>query len=226
MFWGSGGIGIASVPDFWKVLHAGNVTVHQTEIDSFSHHDVVNLKNGHSVATDIVIQCTGFDKGYKAFSKELQEECGLHYDSNKGSRWTELDAQGEREVNRLLPFLRYAPMPSTKVITKPTHGPSRHYRRLVVPHMAAHGDRSIIFPGLIHSVFTPLTGEVQALWGVAFMLGWLELPNQNEMEQECATFNAWTRKRYLEQGKKHAYLIYDYLSVSTGTFSLPACPFN
>lgn len=86
--------------------------------------------------------------------------------------------------------------------------------------MAAQGDRSILFPGLIHSVFTPLTGELQALWGVAFVLGWLELPNQTEMEQECATFNAWTRKRYLEQGKKHANLIYDYLSVSSGSWPL------
>jgi len=215
MFWGSGGIGIASVPDFWKVFHAGDVTVHQTEIDSFSHYDVVNLKNGYSVATDIVILCTGFDKGYKAFSKELQEECGLYYDSSKNSRWTKLDARGEQEVNNLLPFLRHSPLPSTKAKAKPTHGPSRHYRRLIVPHMAAQGDRSILFPGMIHSVFTPLTGELQALWGVAFMLGWLQLPSQEEMEQESAIFNAWTRKRYLEQGKKHAYFIYDYISVST-----------
>ena len=216
MFWGSGGIGIASVPDFWKVFHAGDVTVHQTEIQSFSHQNVVNLQNGHSVTTDMVILCTGFDKGYKAFTKELQEECGLYYDSTEYSRWTKLDAKGEQKVDELLPFLRNPPVSSSQAKAQPTHGPSRHYRRLIVPHLAAQGDRSILFPGLIHSVFTPLTGELQALWGVAFMLGWLELPCQEEMEQEAATFNAWTRKRYLEQGKKHAYFIYDYLSVSTG----------
>ncbi|EFQ32226.1 uncharacterized protein GLRG_07370 [Colletotrichum graminicola M1.001] len=31
------------------------------------------------------------------------------------------------------------------------------------------------------------------------------------MEFEAATFNAWTRKRYLEQGRKHSYFIYDYI---------------
>lgn len=46
------------------------------------------------------------------------------------------------------------------------------------------------------------------------MLGWRDLPGQEEMEMEAATFNAWTRKRYLEQGKKHAYFIYDYLPVN------------
>lgn len=162
----------------------------------------------------MVFLCTGFDKGYKAFSKELQEDCGLYYDGSKYSRWTELDARGEQEVNKLLPFLRNPPLPSVEAKARSMHGPSRHYRRLIVPHLAARGDRSILFPGLIHSVFTPLTGELQALWGVAFMLGWLELPGQEAMEQESATFNAWARKRYLEQGKKHAYFIYDYLSVS------------
>ena len=79
--------------------------------------------------------------------------------------------------------------------------------------MAAEGDRSIYFPGLIHSVYTPLVAELQALWGVAFMLGRLDVPDQAAMEQEVAVWNAWTRKRYLEQGRKHAYAIYDYLAV-------------
>ncbi|CZT51336.1 uncharacterized protein RSE6_12466 [Rhynchosporium secalis] len=222
MFWGSGGVGIASVPDYWKVFHAGDVTIHKTEVESFSHQDVVNLKNGRSVQTDFVVLCTGFDKGYKAFSKELQEECGLYYDSDKVSKWTKLDAIAEEQVNERLPFLKNAPEFYSKSTQKSSHGPSRHYRRLIVPHLAAKGDRSILFPGLIHSVFTPLTGEIQqvpsfshwfrALWGAAFMLGLLDVPSQEVMEQEAATFNAWTRKRYLEQGKKHAYFIYDYLS--------------
>jgi hypothetical protein len=45
------------------------------------------------------------------------------------------------------------------------------------------------------------------------MLGWRDLPPIEEMEFEAASFNAWTRKRYLEQGKKHSYFIYDYILV-------------
>ncbi|KAK8136725.1 hypothetical protein PG984_004665 [Apiospora sp. TS-2023a] len=215
MFWGSGGIGIASAPDFWKVLHSGDVTVRKGEIDSFSHDNVVNLKDGHSFETDFVILCTGYDKGYLAFTPELREQCGLYYDlHDEKSRWAAIDARADAVVDQKLPFLKsQSPEPPACGWTsKPSHGPNRHYRRLIVPEMAARGDRSILFPGQIHSVFTSLTGEVQALWGAAYMLGYLDVPGQDEMELEAATFNAWTRKRYLEQGKKHAYFIYDYLS--------------
>ena len=50
------------------------------------------------------------------------------------------------------------------------------------------------------------------------MLGRLDLPSQETMEEEVATWNVWTRKRYLAQGQKHAYAIYDYLSVSVPRF--------
>ncbi|KAF5564995.1 hypothetical protein FNAPI_1880 [Fusarium napiforme] len=213
VFWGSGGIGIATAPDFWETFHNGDVTIHSTEIDSLSHNDVVNLKNGYSIAADIVIHCTGFDKGYDAFEPSLRHELGLEYDPKEFSRWTMLDEKAERTVDDLLPYLREAPSRygDSKATKRTRHGPNRHYRRLVVPELAARGDRSILFPGHIHSAFTPLAAELQALWGVSWMLGWRDLPPREEMEVEAANFNAWTRKRYLEQGKKHSYFIYDYI---------------
>jgi dimethylaniline monooxygenase (N-oxide forming) len=116
MFWGSGGIGIASVPDLWKVLHAGDLTIHQTEIESFSHQNVVNLKDGHSIPTDIVVLCTGFDKGYKAFTPELRANCNLYYDFGEQSRWRDLDKRGDEEVDRLLPFLKDPPEPNKRPV--------------------------------------------------------------------------------------------------------------
>ncbi|ENH62186.1 4-hydroxyacetophenone monooxygenase [Fusarium oxysporum f. sp. cubense race 1] len=202
VFWGSGGIGIATAPDFWETFHNGDVTIHSTEIE-----------NGYSIASDIVIHCTGFDKGYDAFEPSLRRELGLEYDSKEFSRWTMLDEKAERTVDELLPYLRDAPIQygDSKASKRTGHGPNRHYRRLVVPELAARGDRSILFPGHIHSAFTPLAAELQALWGVTWMLGWRDLPSRDEMEAEAANFNAWTRKRYLEQGKKHSYFIYDYI---------------
>lgn len=115
-------------------------------------------------------------------------------------------------MDELLPVLRSSPFESLK--QKSHHqGPSRHYRRLIVPQLAARGDRATLFPGHIHSAFTPLAAELQALWGFAFLNNLLEVPSENEMEMEAAIFNAWTRKRYIEQGKKHSYFIYDYISV-------------
>ncbi|KAL8873418.1 MAG: hypothetical protein Q9174_001113 [Haloplaca sp. 1 TL-2023] len=212
IMWANAGLGVASAPDYWKVFHAGDVTVHRTEVDHAANGNQIYLKNGTVVCSDYVILCTGFEKSYRAFGEDLRAECGLTYEQNV--KWAKLDAYGERVVNQKLPYLKENPIKrkSTHEDLALLHGPSRHYRRLVVPHLASDGDRSIYFPGLIHSIFTPLVSEFQALWGCAFMLGRLELPDQETMEEEVATWNVWTRKRYLTQGQKHAYAIYDYLS--------------
>lgn len=220
VFWGSGGIGIATIHNFWEVFHSGDITVHSTEVESLSHKDVVNLKNGYAVATNIIIHCTGFDKGYSTFSQQLQEDLGLAYDTAQWSKWKMLDEKARRQVDELFPYLKYPPTSDhgQSAGERDPQGPNRHYRRLVVPELAANGDRSILFPGHIHSAFTPLAAELQALWGVTWMLGWRELPSQHDMEMEAALFNAWTAKRYLEQGKKHSYFIYDYIAVSWVVF--------
>ncbi|KAL8965208.1 MAG: hypothetical protein Q9183_003973 [Haloplaca sp. 2 TL-2023] len=212
IMWANAGLGVASAPDYWKVFHTGDVTVHRTEVDHLANGNRIYLKNGAVLCSDYVILCTGFEKSYRAFGEDLRVECGLTYEQT--AKWAKLDANGERVVNEKLPYLKKNPLKtkSTHDDHVLLHGPSRHYRRLVVPHMASSGDRSIYFPGLIHSIFTPLVSEFQALWGCAYMLGRLELPDQKTMEEEVATWNVWTRKRYLAQGQKHAYAIYDYLS--------------
>lgn len=221
MFWARAGLGTASAPDFWKTLHGGNLNVIRSEIESLSHTDVVNLKNGVSVRSDMVIACTGFEKPYRPFSRELREELGLSYAEADAAKWANLDVEAEEAIDELLPMLKENTpdlQPLAVSVGKPEQrgllqGPSRHYRRLVPPSLAANGDRSICFPGVVHVIFTPTVSEFQALWTAAYMLGKLQLPAFGEMESEVARFNAWARKRYLEQGRKHAYCIFDYLSV-------------
>ncbi|KAL8757681.1 MAG: hypothetical protein Q9184_004142 [Pyrenodesmia sp. 2 TL-2023] len=212
IMWANAGLGVASAPKYWKVFHAGDVTVHRTEIDHFAQGNKIFLKNGSILSTDYVILCTGFEKSYRTFDRDLRMDCNLTYEHTE--KWAKLDARGERVVNQKLPYLKERPVkPKSRHDEESLlHGPSRHYRRLIVPHMAARGDRSIYFPGQIHSIFTPLVSEFQALWGCAYMLGRLDVPNQDSMEEEVAIWNVWTRKRYLAQGQKHAYAIYDYLS--------------
>jgi len=166
----------------------------------------------------MIVACSGYEKPYRSFSKELRTELGLTYGSDDALKWAKLEAKGEEEVDRMLPILKEFSPESSAVPSVPQdddhlHGPSRHYRRLVPPSAAAQNDRTIFFPGMVHSIFTPLIAETQALWGSAYLLGHLELPSQEEMNQEVATFNVWTRKRYLAQGRKHAYAIFDFLSV-------------
>jgi hypothetical protein len=186
---------------------------------------MIKLRNGVALETDYLILCTGFDKNYEPFGPNLQRECGLKPDPAEAEKWAQLESTAVRTVDEALPVLRRSgvPLRELKSINEETvagerkelsHGPSRHYRRMVAPVLAAQGDRSIIFPGLMHNVYTPLVSEVQALWGVAFLLGLHDVPSLPEMEKEVAEWNIWTGKRYLTQGRKHSYGIYDFLSVS------------
>ena len=186
--------------------------MHRTEIASLSDKDTITLKNGTKITTDYLILCTGWTHNLGTFDEALRAKIGLPSKEDLSVKWQKLDAHGEQTVNELLPFLRNPPDTTSSVSER---RPWRLFRRLVSPNMSSNGDRSIFFPGQIHSVFTPLVAELQALWGVAFMLRLIDVPARGEMEQEIAVWNAWTRKRYLEMGRKHAYSIYDYLAVSS-----------
>ena len=159
--------------------------------------------------------CTGWTPNFSPFSPSLRADIGLPCKTKLEGKWTEKDAHADSKVDQLLPNLNSIPkaMPTGTVETPSTGEPLRLYRRMVSPEMADAQDRSIYFPGQIHSVFTPLVSEMQALWGSAFLLGKLPMPSLEAMQEEVALWNSWTRKRYLAQGKKHAYAIYDYLAV-------------
>ncbi|KAI0443000.1 cofactor FMO1 FAD enzyme [Xylaria telfairii] len=216
IFWANAGLGCASVPNFWKVFHAGDCKVHRTEIQSLSD-NIVTLRDGSQFETEYIVLCTGFDKSYHQFSPDLQQTCGLVPRPQDQVKWDKLETEAEQKVDELLPTIKESPLqvsetslPTSSHTQKLLHGPSRHYRRLIVPELAAQGDRSIYFPGFIHTIYTPLVSEVQSLWGVAFMLDMIDLPSQDVMEREVAEWNVWTRKRYLAQGRKHAYAIFDF----------------
>jgi hypothetical protein len=206
-------------------MHSGELNVIRSEVESLSHINVVNLKNGISVQTEMVIACIGFEKPYRPFSRELREELGLAYSEADAAHWAKLDARASAKVDKLLPILKEQAPPTASVDVQSQvvlHGPNRHYRRLVPLKLAEAGDRSICFPGLVHVIVTPTVSEFQALWNAAYMLGRLKLPSLDEMEMEVAVFNEWVRKRHLEMGQKHSYCIFDYLSVS---FFIKLCLF-
>ncbi|KAK2596505.1 hypothetical protein N8I77_013392 [Diaporthe amygdali] len=234
IFWASSGLGAASVPNYWKTFHSGSCTVHRTEIEHLGDGNTIRLRSGDEVTTDCLLLCTGFDKSYQPFSQKLQRQCDLapDPDPHEAARWAKLDVAAEKTVDEMFPVLRRPPQSLIPAASDSSnkygrggqtkgkdgsktllhHGPNRHYRRLISPSLASQGDRSVIFPGFIHSIYTPLVSEVQALWGVAFLLDMLELPARGAMEDEVALWHAWSRKRYPTQGRKHAYSIYDFLS--------------
>ncbi|KAK8037939.1 hypothetical protein PG994_014706 [Apiospora phragmitis] len=223
-FWVRAGLGTASAPDFWKTLHSGDLIVYRSEVESLSHTDVVNLKNGISLQSDMVISCTGFSKPHGPFGADLREELGLSYAQADAAKWAELDAVADNKVDRLLPILGDIGAPEPKQSSLTLVLPDRRSRanrttiarsQRSIRRLAAKDDRSICFLGQIHSIFTPTTNELAALWASAYMLGKLQLPSEAVMETQVAESNAWERKRYLEMGAKNSYCILDFLSDSS-----------
>lgn len=208
------------MPDYWKVFHAGDCTVHRGEIDSLADNNTVVLRSGERFETDTIIMCTGFVKSSRAFGDDLKPLCALAANplgSEQEKRWVSLEAEAGDTVDELLPVLsRPPPGLDGRALgsKKSSEGPSRHYRRLISPYLAAQGDRSLFFLCLLHTVSTPLVVEMQSLWGVAFMLGLLDVPGLADMEREAALWNAWTRKRYPGIGRTHSYAVFDFQSVS------------
>ena len=64
----------------------------------------------------------------------------------------------------------------------------------------------------------PLVSEIQPFWAIPYLLGEIELPKHETVEKEIAEWNAWMRKRYLSQGQKFPYSLYDFLPVSNSSF--------
>jgi dimethylaniline monooxygenase (N-oxide forming) len=166
--------------------------VHRTEIEEFYDGDQVRLKDGTILRTDAAVLCTGWTENLGLFDEATRVQYGLPSAADQNQQWKDLDALADEIVLEKLPLLKHSPDTFNAVSTVK---PWRLYRRMISPVMAAKNDRSIFFPGQIHSVYTPLVGEMQALWGVAFMLGKLDLPSEADMIKEVAISCAWTRRR-------------------------------
>lgn len=216
------------MPHYWDVFHAGDCTVHRGEIDSFADTNTVVLRGGERFETDAIIMATGFTKSSGPFGDELKPLCGLGANppgSEDETRWEGLETEAEGTVDELLPVLSRPPSGlDAKALgpRKSSDGPTRHYRRIISPYLAAQGDRSLFFLCMLHTVSTPLVVEMQSLWGVAFMLGLLDVPGLDDMEKEAAVWNAWTRKRYPGIGRSHSYALFDFQSVRSCSLAHPS----
>ena len=134
-------------------------------------------------------------------------------------RWYQYDEAADKSVNERLPFLAQAPT-SMNAHTNDVqpHRRWRLYRRSIPMQLALNNDRSLAIMGQIHTVQTPLVADIQSLWSILYLLGDLDLPHKEIMAREIAEWNAWTRKRYLSQGEKFPYSLYDFLPVSQDLF--------
>lgn len=132
-----------------------------------------------------------------------------------GPDWNRYDAAAEKVVCERLPILADPPRVSRPFLLDPHRQRKwRLYRRVVPIVLAEQGDRSLAILGQIHTIQTPLVSEIQSFWAILYLLGEIQLPDVDSMATEVSLWNTWTRKRYLNQGQKFPYSLYDFLPVS------------
>lgn len=218
---------MVTLPDFWSTLHGQNLTIIRDEVKHVGDH-VVHLKSNRSLACDYLLLCTGWSDHFGIFNPKLKGQIGLPaygpdlYPPAAVPRekedfidWRLHDAAAERELDEKLPFLSRSPTlryPARMDISLQRKW--RLYRRVIPLELAAKGDRSLAILGQIHTVQTPLVAEVQTFWAILYLLGEVQVPDVETMAKEVSLWNSWTRRRYLNQGQKFPYSLYDFLPVS------------
>lgn len=225
VFWANSGLGVVTLPDFWGMLHRGDLHIHRDAISSIKE-DQIAFASGEIVQADGLVLCTGWGDHFGMFDDATKTELGLPVlngttapESEKASHqpgldWAPYDREAERSVDERLPFLASPPQAHVHHNDMSQQRKWRLYRRCVPISSALSGDRSIAIMGQIHTVQTPLVAEVQCFWGILYLLGEIAMPEKHAVMREIAEWNAWTKKRYLTQGQKFPYSLYDFMPVS------------
>ena len=210
-------------------MHNGNLTIVRDSLQSLKE-DSLLLRSGAAIQLDALVLATGWGDHFAMFDAETKQELGLPSygkpscpeDRTPDKAWDAHDQAADRSVNEKLPLLAEAPrLRNPHTSSDKAHRRWRLYRRSIPLQLALKGDRSLAIMGQIHTVQTPLVSEVQSLWSILYLLGELELPDHEVMAREIAEWNAWTRKRYLSQGEKFPYSLYDFLPVGRSPDDLP-----
>ncbi|KAH8645854.1 putative dimethylaniline monooxygenase [Tricladium varicosporioides] len=217
IFWANSGLGVVTLPNFWEVIHQGDVTIVRDELNIIKKAAMV-LKSGRTIQSDYIVMCTGWGDHFAMFDDETKVEVGLPVLGKAALKktprdpiWDKYDYDANLSVNKKLPFLAKGPVLNNPKNNQVQQRKWRLYRRVVPLELAEKGDRSLVILGQIHTVQTPLVSEMQSFWAILYLLGELNLPDKVTMAKEIAEWNAWTRKRYLSQGQKFPYSLYDFL---------------
>lgn len=222
VFWSHSGLGVVTLPDFWSTLHSPNLTIHRDIIDTIKGQHV-SFRSGASTDADYLIMCTGWGDHFGLFDEKHKAMLGLPaYDGKPGHAlegkeidWESYYRMADKIVDEQLPFLSKPPKLQYPAPLDPALQKRWNlYRRVIPLSMAERGDRSLAILGQIHTIQTPLLSEVQSLWAILYLIGEIDLPDVDTMAKEVSLWNTWTRKRYLNQGQKHTYSLYDFLPVS------------
>ena len=207
------------------MLRNGNLKVVRDNI-TYVKEDTLLLESGDMLQADFIVSCTGWGDHFGMFDAGTRKELGLptfdnappEGQSKEDVAWEKHDAAATKTVDERLPFLTQGPeLKNPKANTASAQRRWRLYKRSIPLNLALKNDRSLVVLGQIHTIQTPMVSEIQSFWSILYLLGEIDLPDEATMTREIAEWNVWTRKRYISQGQKFPYCIFDFL---------PVCPFH
>ena len=206
-------LGILNYPtDIYDYVVTGQIKVHREDIDKITER-TVHLSNGDRISTDAFVASTGWAYAptieFKPHS--MHADLGipsLSYSKPQKLFWDELDKKADTEIYHQFPQLLSAPsnVDSTSLLVNPfdadegsqprlSYTPFRLHRGIVPPGLAAEGDRSLVFLGMMHNISSSIRCEISALWSVAYLTGKLDI-DPDTVHWETALSSRFGKRRY------------------------------
>jgi cation diffusion facilitator CzcD-associated flavoprotein CzcO len=169
--------------DILSYLRSGQVRVHRTDIDHLSE-NTVHLSDGTALSADAFISATGFSPkpNIKFVPASLHSDLGIptsDMSQAQKSFWEDLDSKADLAIGKQFPRLLHGPykspgsdVPAPFNLGMPgevSYSPWRLYRGTAPPGLAASGDRSLVYLGMVSNTTNFFRLDVQCLWALAYL---------------------------------------------------------
>lgn len=188
VIWTASGTGIHNYPSsLFDLVSEGRIVVHLADIENLDS-KTVQLTNGESIETDVLLCATGWKK--ESSIKYANFEMGL---PGSEADMVSLSNESDSQIVKMFPSLKFQPVLRFE---RKREDPFRLYRFMVPP--TAVSKRNIVFAGLVSTVSTAMFATVQALWISAFFDGKLErmAKTEKEVEKEVMLHTQFGKWRY------------------------------
>ncbi|KAI9650211.1 hypothetical protein NHQ30_000224 [Ciborinia camelliae] len=197
-FWCTGPVGLVQHDDFWDTI-AQNVQIYRNEVLSYRD-GTITLDDGIELFADDFLLGTGWDTKNKLFVDAEVRSLGLSHSKELDSKevtdfWKQLYEDADRQVIAKFPILEHPPPHRT-----PT--PFTITTQKLYKGIAPLGDQSIAFLGAIDISNSFRAAEAQAIWTTACFDGNINLPPLEQMKEDVAYMNAFSKRRYPTHGQK------------------------
>lgn len=200
-----------------RIRSGEGVTIYRSDIKQLKDKSI-ELADGTTLETDILIYATGYNPQESIFSIEDAYKLGLPVPLDRLSdlkvdleTYDRRNKEMDEEVLRRFPRLAQSPTTPKPI----THTQYRLYRCIVPLSLLEKQDRSLAFVGYLQGTSVSLIADISSFWAAAWLSGQLDITrDKNEIEWEVDYLNAFMRNRYGNRGAVMPVALLEWVSVS------------